>query len=330
MKASKKNTSPRYLTAAWWTLVAIAVVIVLIRLSFDSSFDDAATMDDFLVRSGLITLAFLVPIAVLYYRFLWRWHEVIILDPDPILLVMSGLSGIAVWVIAWWTMGGIDDSFLSEAFGSYTPLAMYLPNYQANIWGAFIINEVVILPLLLMVIFWGILRHEMRDVPLWVWLISSSLAFGVFGVLIFGQGILGLLGYGLCGFAAALNSWRTKSAWAGFATHATFMYATHSFLIDLLREVANESYLGITWLTYVLLAGLAFIILMQAIRFRLQAVPPRSVADSRKASKVPMSGLSWLAVIALFLLTVPLLVNELDQRIQSSPSTSPTTLNPPQ
>lgn len=295
-KSSKKRAdSLKKIQPTWWVLVVAGFLLLLIRLFYDETWENATVVEsaELTLRYVLMLAALLIPLGVYHALLRPRWLEIIHPNPDPVSLILSGLAGLAVWPIAWWAMSLTYDEFLVDLLGNYCAPIIYNPAFQEDVWGIMVIAETVLLPLALMLFFWGLLRAEWQGRAPWLAALLVGLGFGLISVLVFGQGIIGLLGYGLCGAVALLVSIWTRTAWAGFVTNATFIYANQSLLFDLLTE-AGSDYFHQTWLTYVLLAGLALIVVLQVLRLR-------SDVDAQESQISPRFSI-WLGLAILMLI----------------------------
>lgn len=299
-----------------WAIFLAALLAFLVRQATDEWFAEEIQSSDLMVRVFLLAGSFLLPFFALSVRRDWKWSDEIDFNPDAVQLVLGGLAGLAVWVIAWWGMSWLDEKILFDLFGRFTPVGFYLPQNQERIWSVLVIGEVVVLPLAMLPLFWLALQHAMESLPVWLGVVIGGLFFGTAGTLVFGQGLVGLMGYSLCGMVAVFACRAAGSVWVGMAVHGAFMYANHSFLIDLLSEVGGEPYLGRVWLTYVLLAGLALVLLLQIVRARAKQ---QGDIPALPAKKTGISAGAWLALLAVLVLLVIFGVDEIDRRNDNPP-----------
>lgn len=295
-KSSKRRAdSLKKIQPTWWALVAAGFLLLLIRLFYDDTWEGVAAVEsaELILRYILMLAALLIPVGIYHSLLRPRWREIIDLNPDPVSLILSGLAGLAVWPVAWWVMRLSYEEFLFDFLGNYCAPIIYNRAFQEDIWGIMVIAETVLLPMALMPLFWGLLRVEWQGRAPWIAGLLIGLGFGLVSVLVFGQGIVGLLGYGLCGVVATLVSIWTRTAWAGFVTNATFIYANQSLLFDLLTEAGGD-YFNQTWLAYVLVASLALIAVLQFLRLR-------SNTTAEKKPSSPLGSSLWLGLAILMM-----------------------------
>ena len=305
-----KNYQEQRFTLTLWTLSIVAGLLLVVQHIF---YDQ----DDVLLRLMVVIIAISVPPFILFWQSNWRLHDIIDFNIDPTLIVLSGGLGLVVWAIGWWGMSVLQEDVLFEVFGVFRPPSIYLPNNLDDGWLLLVIGDVVLIPLGLMVLLWGGLRQQIQDASIWQVVLLCGGYLGLFGALLFGQGVSGMVGYGLCGVAAGFVSYYTRSAWAGFATHATFMYANRAFLDNLLLEMTfeddnglrlPEQYFGIKWLSLVLITSLIAIALIQVIRFRSKLEP------SEKVSTFPLTSPRWGAIALSVIIFVLLIIDEAQRR----------------
>ncbi|NDJ85679.1 MAG: hypothetical protein GYB66_07320 [Chloroflexi bacterium] len=311
--ASRKRTPAQDrpdLTPTLWTLAAIAVMAAGIYHLF---YDETAIAG----RSALLIAAIVVPGLLLFFWQEWSWRRVLAASQDPILVALSGAAALAVWPIAWWLMSLLDEEVLFEMLGAYAAPSIYRPINWEEIWTPLVLTDVVLVPLALMPVLWGGLCGQLKGLKRWQALMIVAAVFGVLGMVLYGQGIVGFFGYGLCGLIGAFVTLQTRTAWSGFAVHATFMYANLNFLDNLLREmvvrpesggIEAEPYFGTKWLSLVLVASLIVVVLMQIIRFRSEE--PESKAQSRPHANLQ----GWGAVAVMFLVCCFVVVDEIQRR----------------
>jgi hypothetical protein len=293
---SKRKTS----IPVYWGLVGSALLLLVVRLGL-------ADNESVALRLVVVPAALLIPALLVFWQGRLKWREVVGSPPDPTLLALSALAGLAIWPLAWWLMSLVDDA-LVDAVGPFTPLPVFRPEQWDTQWTEYVLSEVALIPLATTLLLWGVVRSQLQaEHSLLTSSVALALCFGLLAVLMLGQGMVGALGYGLCGAGAAVASLRARSAWAGLATQATFMYANLSLLDNLLREVFGEPYLGRTWLSLVLVSGLALLAVLQVMRFRSLPLTPR--ARTRPVHQ----GLS-LALVILTFAALLVTIDELDQR----------------
>ncbi len=308
LSKTRKRIQPKQqddqLTSVLWTISIIAALLLVVQyIIYDR--------DDALLRLVLTISAISVPIIFLFLKNKWNWYEVINFQIDPAIIVLSGALGLTVWAIAWWGMSVIQEDILFDILGGFRPPNIYLPANLEDGWLWLVLGDVVFIPLVLMVLLWGELRRQIQNAPVWQATLLYGGYLGVLGALMFGQGISGMFGYGLCGIVAGFATIYGRSAWAGLATHTTFMYANRAFLDDLLWEMTYENenglrvaepHFGTQWLSLVLVVGLISVALMQVIRFR------SDLQYQAKSSTLSPNRLQWgafgLAVVVFVLLIV--------------------------
>lgn len=299
-----KNTS--------WALGAAAFLLLGSRLALSN---DSADNTAVLTRMALVMGATLIPALFVLWRNQINWRE-FFAAPDPIVVVLSGVAGLAIWPAAWWLMSIINDA-LNDLFGPFTAQALFLPAAWDDTWTLYVLSEVVFIPLALAVLIWGVAQRQ------WSRLWGDSLilggVFGFIGIVIFGQGIAGFFGYGLCGVIAAVVSLRSKSLWAGFATHATFMYANLSLNDELAKqvyEVVNNTlepkpYMGQDWLTLLLVGGFVCLIALQILRFRTESNTPQPKSSQQSGA--------WFVLLTFLIAASVVGYDEIRERADREP-----------
>lgn len=299
-----KNTS--------WALGAAAFLLLGSRLALSN---DSADNTVVITRIALVMGATLIPALFVLWRNQINWRE-FFAAPDPIVAVLSGVAGLAIWPAAWWLMSIINDA-LNDLFGPFTAQALFLPAAWDDTWTLYVLSEVVFIPLALAVLIWGVAQRQ------WSRLWGDSLilggVFGFIGIVIFGQGIAGFFGYGLCGVIAAVVSLRSKSLWAGFATHATFMYANLSLNDELTKqvyEVVNNTlepkpYMGQDWLTLLSIGGFVCLIALQILRFRTESNTPQPKSSQQSGA--------WFVLLAFLIAASVVGYDEIRERADREP-----------
>lgn len=297
----------------YWAFGAAAFLLLGARLILSK---DAADNAAVAIRMALVMGATLIPaFFVLGSSPLKKhWYEVFA-APDPIVLVISAVAGLAIWPTAWWLMSIVNDA-LTDLVGPFTPMQLFLPVTWDDTWTLYVLSEVVFIPLAFAVLAWGVAQRQVgQNQRLWIGSLVLGAVLGFTGVIIFGQGIAGFLGYGLCGIVAAIASLRSKSLWAGFATHATFMYANLSLNDDLTKQVYElvngtlepKPYLGRDWLTLILVGGLVCLAALQVLRFRTEF-------DASQKSAPPKNATLWIAFFAFLIAASVVGYDEIQQR----------------
>ncbi|MCQ3928977.1 MAG: hypothetical protein DPW16_00835 [Chloroflexi bacterium] len=299
-----KNTS--------WALGAAAFLLLGSRLALS---DDSADNTAVITRMTLVMGATLIPA----FFVLWRngggvnWRE-FFAAPDPIVVVLSGVAGLAIWPAAWWLMSIVNKT-LYDLLGPFTPPTLFLPNSRNAIWTSYVLSEVVFIPLALGVLIWGVAQRQWSR--LWVGSLILGGVFGFIGIIVYGQGIAGFFGYGLCGVIAAIVSLRSQSLWAGFATHATFMYANLGLNGELTKRVSEvttlepKPFLGQDWLTLLLVGGLVCLVALQVLRFRTET----DVAQP----KTPQQKKAWIVLLAFLIAASVVGYDEIRERADREP-----------
>lgn len=272
-------------------------------------------------RIFLVIGALGIPMLILYWQYSWSWDELLGRTVDPVSVALSGLAGLAIWPIAWWAMGLLQENLLFNVVGAYQSPAIYQPNNLNDIWTMLVMMDVVLVPLALMILLWGVTRWQLQNTPRVLASLIMAFYSGLFGMALFGQGIVGFVGYGLCGLVAAIVSLQTRTAWAGFATHATFMYANHGFLYNLLKQMAKrredgtieslQPYWSMQWLALVLIAGLVTIGILQVIRFRHEH-------PAAKTQSLRLTADTWAALGGAFLVGIFIFTDEIIRRVGNS------------
>ena len=307
---SKKDQAYRF-TLTLWVISIVAALLLIVQHVFYERDND-------MLRLVVIVITMGVPIFILFQQNGWQLQDVIDFNIDPTFIVLSGSLGLAVWGIGWWGMSILDEKVLFEIFGFLQPPSVYLPINLSDGWEWLVLGDVILIPLGLMLLLWGGLCHQIQNAPIWQVVLLCGGYLGLFGALLFGQGLPGIFGYGLCGIAAGFVSYYARSAWAGFATHATFMYANRAFLDNLLDEmtfrndeglVAAEPYFGMQWLSLVLVSSLIAIALIQIIRFR------SNLESSEKSSSLSLTSSSWWAIGLAIVVFVLLIIDEAQRRM---------------
>jgi len=280
----------RRLGVALWCVVGLAASLFAVQTGMADS--DVLTL-----RYLWAVLAIgVVAIGVMSLRRL-SFREVFGPPPEPISLIISGLAALSVWAVAWWLMDG--SNHLLEERAGLLPVPQFLAFIPDKLPGVDLASAsyelqilfvVVLLPLLQAWLIWGLAQSELgvmigRWRAAWV----TGALFGAFNALIAVQdvepampwGLASLGGYLLIGIVAALVVYLTGSAWAGFATHSTFVYASFALRDDLSREMLGKDYFDLAWLTLILLGVSGAAILLQVIRFR-DPRPAEPERDSRR------------------------------------------------
>ncbi|MCB9436051.1 MAG: hypothetical protein H6673_03550 [Anaerolineales bacterium] len=289
--------------ATFWTLTTTAVLAVI---PYHFLYDETAISGRTLLVIGALGL----PLFLLYLQYSWSWDELLGTNVDPVSIALSGLAGLAIWPIAWWLMGWLQDEVLFDLTGAYSSPAIYRPTNLESIWTLLVITDVVIIPLALMLLLWGAARWQLqRSNKLPATLILAFYA-GVLGMLLFRQGIVGFVGYGLCGLVAAVVSLQTRSAWAGLATQGVFVYADLDLLDNLTTQMAKRSedgtitgiepYWGMQWLALVLISALVVVALLQVIRFRHERQTNKAEPLNWTLGTSAAFGVSLLVVVFVF------------------------------
>lgn len=308
---SKKKAEPqRNLTVMVWILALLTLALAFIHWLF---YEETLIWGRSAVVVGCLWLA----VGVLLWLTDIHWRDLVGVDVDPIVIALSGIAGLSIWVVAWWLMSWLAEDVLFEIVGGFAPPSIYQPANWEDIWTPLVITDVVLVPLGLMLLLWGGLRVHVAGLSVGQASLILGAIFGLFGIMLYGQGIVGFWGYGLCGMVAGFVSLQARSAWAGFATHAVFMYANLDLLDNLLEQMAKrteegrvielEPYLGTKWLALVLIAGLTVTFLLQIIRFRTET----------KSGKLPppqVQGATWLAVGLMVSIFAYLIVDEIQRR----------------
>ncbi len=292
-------------------LLVVGIVTILLLIPHHIFYDRTTIITRTLLLLGIIWLPMVMLSSREAIRGVWP------LSCDAVTIALSGAVGLTVWLVAWWLMGWAADEVLFPTFGPYTPPAIYQPDHWDAIWTPLILADVVILPLALMILVWGMLPTHMVRFPTWHNILIAGSLFGVLGSILFGQGIAGFLGYGLCGSVAAFVTLQTRTAWAGLVSHATFMYANYALLDDLRDALALHNaegrvfslagYGSMEWLALVLLAGLVTVILLQVIRFR-------HISEDRPTPNQRLQWRDWLGLALSSAAMVVLIFSEITRR----------------
>jgi membrane protease YdiL (CAAX protease family) len=270
-----------------WALGAAAFLLLGSRLALP---EDSAKTADVVTRTLLVMGAALLPALFVFWQN--RPRE-----------IFSALAGLAIWPTAWWLMSLVNDA-LEDLFGAYLPPNLFRPDFWNDIWTPYVMSEVVLIPLALAILIWGVAARQHQK--LWGKSLLFAGIFGFAGVLVFGQGMAGFFGYGLCGVIASITTLRTRSLWAGFATHATFMYANLGLLDELTREVVGKPYLGREWLTLILIGGFACLAILQILRFRTEDMALPALESS--------NSMLWVALLAFLIVAGVVTYDEIRQR----------------
>lgn len=309
MSAKKAPAQPNLFAPTIWLCTLVIVLLTGIYLIFYEQ-------PRFEVRTLAIVTAIALPTVLFFLVADIDWRKILGESPDPIIILLSGLAGLTIWPIAWWLMSVLDTKILFEAFGAYDVPFIYLPNNYSQHWAAHILGETLLVPLALTPLLWGLLRHDLaKQHPTTATLILASL-FGAVATAIYGQGIVGFFGYGLCGLVAGFASLKAQSAWAGLAAHFAFMFANVNFLDNLLKQMAHrlenggaesEPYFGEKWLALVMVCSLVTITLLQLLRFRSE--PYQEASPPRRPVHL------WFATAIIIIAFCVVLINELSRRM---------------
>lgn len=286
-----------------WTLTTTAVLAVI---PYHFLYNETAIGGRTLLVIGALGL----PFFFLFLQYSWSWDELLGTNVDPVSIALSGLAGLAIWPIAWWLMGWLQDEVLFDLAGAYTSPAIYRPSNLESIWTLLIITDVVIIPLALTVLLWGAARWQLQGSNRLLATLILAFYAGLLGMTLFRQGMVGFLGYGLCGLVAAVVSLQTRSAWAGLATQGVFVYADLDLLDNLTTQMAKRSedgtitgiepYWGMQWLALVLISALVVVALLQVIRFRHERQPVKAEPLGWTLGTWSALGISVLVMVFVF------------------------------
>lgn len=267
--------STRRWGAGGWAVVC-GVALLAVQTALAGS--DALTL-----RSVLVLLA-TGGAAAIVWRATPRAARLRSPAPDPANLILSGVAGLGIWTVAWWTMD-LADHVLRQSAG-LLPLPQILSRAPDRLLGLdlrpasyelAVLFAVVLIPLAQSVLLWGLVRREF--VAAWGWRRGAWLA-GVLGggVLALSApqqlepalpgGLAALPGYLLVGVVASWAAVLSRSFWAGFAAHGTFAYASLALRDDLLRALAGRGYLDPQWLSAVVLGGFVTLAMLRIMHLR--------------------------------------------------------------
>lgn len=219
--------------------------------------------------------------------------------PEPLLILLSGAAGLAIWSVSWWLMD-MGNEQLFELVGQYRP-----DFFSLEAWWAQVIYTVVLLPLAGSLLIFGLMRRALSQIAPLPQAALLVLYFAVLNVLNTPQGLVGLLGYGLLGAVAAFLVLRTRSFWAGLAAYGSFMYANLSLVDNLAFEMGGVDYFDTRWLALVLFSGFITLVLTQIVRFRTP--PPEGARQT-------ISPTGWAALVGVLLILLLYAASEIDQR----------------
>lgn len=259
----------------WFIACGIGLAVLVAALYHDST--------AILPRTLLLTLAFGFPITLLYLWGGWNVRDVVGRNPNSVMIVASGIAALATWLISWWLMSLIQDEVIQESF---SPPDIYLPTNAESVWVGLVFSDVVILPLLLMVMMWGLLVWRLQgQCPAWQVALLMGYLFGVIGMSIFGQGISGFAGYGVAGLVGGYLSALARSGWPGFTVQAIFLYANMLILDDLFRTVGTADYFEMVWMTRVIISAFVLIVSIQVVRALREPLPQAQLITTSLWSK---------------------------------------------
>lgn len=296
-KAKTSSLQSQSAFSLWLVAVALAVLAMIVP-------NYRNDLDAFVERAVVVTVCLLLPSLILLRWGGWSLKTLAGNEADSASLVLSVVAGLAVWFLAWWVMSWAQEDLLTDNF--VPPVFYRYGNWEEN-WTALILLDVVTLPLIFTVLLWGGLRVGLRFLPPLLQSTALGLVFGVFGMLLFGQGLIGLVGYGMAGLLAAYLVISTQSSWYGLALQGAFAYANYSFYDNLLRfsGLLNDRgvpdpapYFGQKWLSGVLIAAFGVVVCVQVIRLRHQQQEP---SPPTKQALRQLNPPLWLALGGLAL-----------------------------
>lgn len=234
--------------------------------------------------------------------------------PEPVVLALAGLAGLAIFPVAWWLMDLTDHALrgvgplpLPDSLITLNDRLLGLDLRPASYELAVLLG-VALVPLAQAWLVWGWVQPVLaayvggqRAAWLAGALGGALMALSAVQNLVPGMpgGPAALGGYVLVGWVAASAAYLTGSAWAGFAAHATFVYASFALRDDLARALAGRGYLDVGWLTLLLLGGFAAVMLLQVVRFRTPRPPDPPRRDGAARLLLPVAVL----LIALAVMT---------------------------
>jgi hypothetical protein len=278
----------------------------------------------------------------------WRWRDVHDPPPDPANLILGGVAALAVWPVAWWLMN-VTDSGLHDVAGAL-PLPHPIHDLSDSLAGLdlqplayelYVLGAVVLLPLAQGWLLWGLVQPELgalvgRWRAAWVAGPVAGLVMTLSAVqdVTLGQpalaevegvqrlvldvaptlpwGLAAIGGYVLLGCVAALSVYLTGSPWAGFAAHATFMYANLALRDNLADAFFDKDNLSIEWLTLLVIGVFGVFIVLQVMRYRTPRPPEPARPAISRTGRVFRVG---LAVALLVLAIVAVAVLDFDARL---------------
>lgn len=238
--------------------------------------------------------------------------------PGPAALATAGLAGLAIFPVAWWLMD-LTDYALRAAGPLPAPDSLLMLNdtlfgldLRPASYELVVLLGVALVPLAQAGLAWGwvqpaLATHFGRQRAAWLAgaLGGALMALSAVSDLVPGMpgGPAALGGYVLVGWVAAWAAYLAGSAWAGFAAHATFVYASFALRDDLARVLAGRGYLDVGWLTLLLLGGFAAVMLLQVVRFRTPR-PPDPPRRGGAARLLPPLAVLLLALAVMTALDV--------------------------
>jgi len=272
LMSKQRSVQQEFYVSLWFIALAIGLAALIAALYQEST----------AIVPRTIILCFVLGFwAFLLYSWAgWRISDVVELNPNSIVIVASGVAGLATWLIAWWFMSMVQDYILN--INDYMPPAIYRVENLEEVWFWLVLSDVVLLPLLMLLLMWGVLSAQLQQLSPWLFALLAGYLFGMFGMAVFGQGLSGFVGYGLAGFVGGYLSALAKHGWAGVIVQGVFLYANMLLLDDLARAVGNADYFEMAWITRVVISFFVLIVAVQVVRALREP-------STSKATALPMS-----------------------------------------
>ena len=267
-------------------------------------------LDAFELRSLAIGLAFFLATIIILYQNQWRIGNILGETPDSVALILSAVVGVCLWFLAWWLMAWVQEDILTTTLDP--PEIYRFANWEHN-WTGLVLVDVVMIPLFLFILLWGAMHTVLAKHSVVYQGGVLAVVFAVLGMILFGNGFVGVIGYGLVGVIIALVLIATRSAWYGLVIHGAFAYANFALYKDLLRFSGLltdtgvpqlEPYFGQKWLTGVMVASFLLLVSVQFIRIRHQMLKHERPETGMQSSAADNHLLSIGILLFVCMLTI--------------------------
>lgn len=225
--------------------------------------------------------------------------------PSPLILLLCMGCGAVLWPPVRWATEAIARP-LFEQFGLYSPQFVVIEP-----WGLQVLYEVVLLPIAISLLVFGLIRFYLQNTPTLAALFIPALFFGLIAAIVTPHGTAAILPYGGIGLVGSFLAWRTRSVWAGLAVYFGFAYVSLAFFDEFQAEVDGLALDSTPWLTWVFGCAFVALILTQIVRFRIES---ESAAKRPHSDDDLMTLMGWVAAGLLIVAALFYGISELDQR----------------